>query len=132
MSVLGSGAGPNPQVLKVRPSRCMSSGHLAFDGFGSGGSGLWSSEESDCLADDVYGKDRFALIVCVLTAGDAAFDGDQVAFVGVLGDVFCEFAEDCDLEEVGGVVVSVDGEGKVCSGFVAGVGEPGWFSKSAY
>jgi hypothetical protein len=132
MSVLVSGAGPNPQVLKVRPSRSMSSGHLAFDGFGSGGCRLWSSEESHRLADDVYGEDGFALIVSVLTASDAAFDGDQVAFVGVLGDVFCEFSEGRDLEKIGGVVVSVDGEGKVRSGFVAGVGEPGWFGKSAY
>jgi hypothetical protein len=83
------------------------------------------------LADDVYGKDSFALIVGVLTTGDAAFNRNQVAFIGVLSDVFSEFAEDCDLEEIGGVVVSVDGEGKVRSGFVAGVGEPGWFSGSS-
>ena len=132
MSVLVSGAGPNLQRLKVRPGRWLSSGHLAFDGFRSGGSGLGASEEANRLADDVYGKDLLTLIVCILTTGDAAFDGDQVALVGVLGDVLCEFAEDCDLEEIGGVVVSVDGEGKVRSCLVAGVGEPGWFSKSTY
>ena len=124
--------GAQPSVVEGRAGPGLSSGHLAFDGFGSGGGGLGASEEADCLADDVYGEDGFALIVCVLTASDAAFDGDQVAFVGVLGDVFCEFAEDCDLEKIGGVVVPVDGEGKVCSGFIAGVGKSCWFSKSAY
>jgi hypothetical protein len=56
-----------------------------------------------------------------------------VAFVGVFVDRFRQFSECCKGYVIDGSVVSVDGEGEVHSGFVAGcVGESWGFCDSAY
>ena len=91
--------------------RRVGSGHLTFgiDTVGCGGGDFWSGEELAGPCDGVEGVNRFALVVCVLTTGDSAFDGDEVAFVSVFVDGFGETAECGDGDVVDGVVVSVDG-----------------------
>jgi hypothetical protein len=100
--------------------RRVGSGHLAFgiNTVGCGGCDFWSAEELAGACDGVECVNRFALIVCVLTACDSALDGDEMALVGVLVDRFRQLSECCQGHVVNRPVVSVDGEGEVHSGFV--------------
>jgi hypothetical protein len=106
--------------------RRVGSGHLAF-GINTGGcSGRdpGSAEELAGACDGIECVNRFALIICVLTTGDAAFDGDEVAFVSVFVNRFRQLSESGQRDVINRSVVSIDGEGEVHSGFVTGcVGE---------
>ena len=101
-------------------------GRVGIVSIRSGGSGAGSGEELDPIGNYIDCADRFGVVDEVLAGSDASFDTDEVAFVGVLGDVFSEFTKASDRDEVDLLVgVAVDGEREVGSGFVVGVAELG-------
>ncbi len=108
--------------------RRVGSGHLAFgiNTVGCGRCDPGSAEELAGACDGVECVNRFALIVCVLTTGDAALDGDEMALVGVFVDRLRQLSECCQGYVVNRPVVSVDGEGEVHSGFVTGRVSESW------